>query len=289
VFISVDAIPIFILITLIYRKWWKMNEQITIVGDIEIVTSKKKMEIKRPRFKRKKQNLSSYFSISELPLGSVYPGLKNLAKRVNDPDHVPVPFMKWKQGCEADYLLKVTLIGETGTGKTSFRGAVSGNPFAKCYQRTFGVDFCALYWEYQENNKQSRFHITLWDTDGHYDTNCAHFKVSGKSANCVVLIYSFLKPESLHALKQLYTQIIGLSLGKECPYPPKFVVLANMVDKAKEWNIEKDENWIRNNLNMFIPIVPISCATGYGIAKAAEVIVLAACGLIGQGSDTEID
>jgi len=218
-------------------------------------------------------------------VGTLCPGLKKLAERTNDSQHVPIPFLKWKQGCEADYLLKVTLIGDTGTGKTSFREAVSGNPFSRPYQRTFGVDFCALYWEYQEDGKQTRFHITLWDTDGHYDTSCSHFSVSGKSANCVALMYNITKPESLYVLKQLYTQIASFSLGKEWPYPPRFVVLANMIDKDKDWKLENDENWIRINLNMAMPVVPISCATREGIAKAAEMIVLTACGLVGQGPD----
>jgi len=292
VFLSVDILLTLLLIFLIYRKWWKLNE-ITLVGNVEIHNqpSKKKLEIKRPNFQRKHRrnspnSSSSYFSISELPVGSLCPGLYNLPKRINDPIHIPIPFIKWKQGCEADYLLKVTLIGESGTGKTSFREAVSGDLFSRSYQRTFGVDFCALYWVYQEDNKQTRFHITLWDTDGHRDSHSAHF---GQSANCVALVYNITKPESLFALKQLYAEVKELSLGKEWPYPPNFVVLANMVDKDQDRKMQNDEMWIRKNLNMFIPIVPISCATGYGIAKAAEVIVLTACALLGQANEPEAD
>jgi len=275
VFLSVDGVIILMLLIQLYRKWWQLKEQVTLVGDVEIINqpSRKRLEIKR---KTTLITSQSYFSISDI-IPTHLAILLKIKNSLNEPGHVAVPFTKWKTGTKAQYLIKLTLVGDPQTGKTSFCDALLGNPFSRHYQKTFGIDFCALCWEYPVEDKRVRFHITLWDTDGNYEKNSTSLKISSHNLSAFVLVYRVDIPQSLQSLEGYYQQIMGIAQTKQII--PNIVVLANMIDKQKEWKKDRDEEWIKRHLNENLVLIPVSCKTRVGLDRAAEMMVLSSCGL----------
>uniref|UniRef100_A0A6B2LQZ1 Uncharacterized protein n=1 Tax=Arcella intermedia TaxID=1963864 RepID=A0A6B2LQZ1_9EUKA len=95
------------------------------------------------------------------------------------------------------------------------------------------------------------------------------------------MFYDVTKPQSLHSLKDYYASIINLSMSKEWPHIPRFIIVANKVDKAPtSWMPEEDAHWIGKNLSPFLAILPVSCKTKEGISMTAQIIVLTSCGLM---------
>ena len=61
--------------------------------------------------------------------------------------------------------IKVTLIGDPQTGKTSFAERYANNNFLSYYEPTLGADSVDKY----VNLKGQQVHVTLWDMSGRSD------------------------------------------------------------------------------------------------------------------------
>jgi small GTP-binding protein len=126
-----------------------------------------------------------------------------------------------------DYLFKISLIGDSGTGKTSILLRFTDKVFKTDTQSTIGVDFKIVSLKLQE----SYIKLQIWDT-------CGSERFKGltssfiKSCNIFLLVFDLTKQASFDNLES-WIKIIYENTN------PKFLCLVgNKCDLAREVNNE---------------------------------------------------
>ncbi len=107
-----------------------------------------------------------------------------------------------KKNNDADYTVKIVIVGDSGVGKTNILYRFCDNEFKTTYVSTVGVDFKNKI--IQVDGQKIR--LQIWDTAGQErfkNINQTYFK----GAMGIILAYSITDPQSFNSLETWIKQI----------------------------------------------------------------------------------
>jgi len=137
-----------------------------------------------------------------------------------------------------EYLFKVLVVGEMGTGKTSIIKRFVHNIFSMHYKTTIGVDFAlkVINWD-----PHTVVRLQLWDIAGQ-ERHGNMTRVYYKEAVAAMLVYDVTRPTTFEAVSKWKSDIDAkVRLGNTSDGPPiPVVLLANKCDMAKQ-GLERSE------------------------------------------------
>lgn len=168
----------------------------------------------------------------------------------------------------SDYLLKVLVVGEASTGKTSFIKRYVHQFFSRAYKATIGVDFALKTLQYDEN---TLVRLQLWDIAGQ-ERFGSMTRVYYKDAVGAFIVFDVNVPKTFDAVARWKADLdskVSLSDGSKIPC----LLLANKCDLVKR--SEKDEEALReySKRNGFIGCLYTSPKDNINVEQAARLLV----------------
>lgn len=137
-----------------------------------------------------------------------------------------------KKEDEEEENIKVILVGEPGTGKTSLINVAIGNMFTENSPSTLISTFVQK--KFNKNNKE--YILNIWDTAGQEKFR-AMTKIFIKNSKIVILVYSINSKETYDGLKEYWFNTITEALGNE----PIIAMVGNKSDLFLEEQIKEEE------------------------------------------------
>ena len=128
--------------------------------------------------------------------------------------------------------IKVILVGETGTGKTSLINVSVGAKFQENTQSTLLSTFVQK--TFDKNGK--KYILNIWDTAGQEKYH-AVTKIFIKNAKIIILVYAINNKESFKVLQNYWFKTIKESLGEE----PVFGMVGNKSDLFLNEEVKESE------------------------------------------------
>ncbi|RVD91816.1 rab gtpase [Tubulinosema ratisbonensis] len=135
---------------------------------------------------------------------------------------------------EYDYLFKITLIGDSGVGKTCFLLQYTDSVFADEYVSTIGVDFKIK--TINLDNKKCK--LQLWDTAGQERFN-AITKSYYRGSHGIIVLFDLTNLESFESLDKWLKKIEEYASSKR-----EILILGNKSDMKDKIAVNKEENVI---------------------------------------------
>ena len=145
---------------------------------------------------------------------------------------------------QEDEDIKVILVGEPGTGKTSLINVAIGNKFVENAPSTLISTFVQK--KFTKNNKD---HIlNIWDTAGQEKFR-AMTKIFIKNSKIVILVYAINSKQTFEGLKDYWFQTIKDALGDDII----IAMVGNKSDLFLEEQIKEEEvrEYVSNNCIKF--------------------------------------
>ena len=137
-----------------------------------------------------------------------------------------------KKEDEEEEDIKVILVGEPGTRKTSLINVAIGKMFTDNSPSTLISTFVQK--KFNKNNKE--YILNIWDTAGQEKFR-AMTKIFIKNSKIVILVYSINSKETYDGLKEYWFNIITEALGDE----PIIAMVGNKSDLFLEEQIKEEE------------------------------------------------
>ena len=164
-----------------------------------------------------------------------------------------------------DLSFKIVIIGDSGTGKSSFSNKAIHNSFMDEYNATVGFEFLAL--NFKKSNTVIK--LQIWDTCGQniYRTLIKNFF---RNASLAILVYSIDNKESFQHIEYWLEYF-----KKENTYA-KIALVGNKLDLEESRKVSKDEgeNFAKeNNLNMFFETSAKSGNVQKALIEAVELLI----------------
>lgn len=167
-------------------------------------------------------------------------------------------------------ILKILIIGEAGTGKTSLvRQYVKGD-FSEFYKLTIGVDFASKDIEYSDNLS---INLQLWDIAGQ-DHNDKMLRVYYQEACSALIVFDLQRPFTFDKVAAWKKDIDEKVLtSKNNPIP--CLLIGNKIDLIinGEWYKTKEEIDQYVQENGYVGFFETSARNGTNIEKAILSIV----------------
>ena len=107
-------------------------------------------------------------------------------------------------------IIKIILLGNTGTGKTSLINAYSGKPFCEGTLSTIG----SQYFSKNKEIKGKIYNIQVWDTAGQEKYRSVN-KIYIKGSRIVLFVYNVTDENSFLDLKGFWVDYTEKILGKK--------------------------------------------------------------------------
>ena len=143
--------------------------------------------------------------------------------------------------------IKVILVGESGTGKTSLINVAIGEKFDPSSQSTLLSTFVPK--KYERNGKN--YTLNIWDTAGQEKFR-AMTKIFTKNSKIVIFVYAINNRESFEIMKTYWVKSIKESLGDE----PIIGIVGNKSDLFLEEKVKEEEGKeFANQLNVNFKLV----------------------------------
>ena len=143
--------------------------------------------------------------------------------------------------------IKVILVGESGTGKTSLINVAIGEKFDPSSQSTLLSTFVPK--KYERNGKN--YTLNIWDTAGQEKFR-AMTKIFTKNSKIVIFVYAINNRESFEIMKTYWVNSIKESLGDE----PIIGIVGNKSDLFLEEKVKEEEGKeFANQLNVNFKLV----------------------------------
>ena len=165
--------------------------------------------------------------------------------------------------------MKILVVGDMGTGKTSvFRQYVDGE-FSEFYKTTIGVDFAAKDIEY---NEKTRVSLQLWDIAGQ-ERYGSMTHIYYKEATAAIIVFDLSSSNSLQIALQWKKDIDSkVFTSKETPIP--CLLIGNKYDLLIEGNWFKSQEEITKIVeeNSFIDFLKVSAKSGYNIENIGTIL-----------------
>ncbi|XP_040572822.1 ras-related protein Rab-32-like [Lepeophtheirus salmonis] len=166
-----------------------------------------------------------------------------------------------------EHLFKILVIGDIGTGKTSYIKRYVKNMFSENYKATIGVDFAIKILSLDPN---TIIRLQLWDIAGQ-ERYGNMTRVYYRDSNAAMIVFDVTRQESFDAVLKWKRDLDSKVLirGENIPV----VLLANKCDISKSLikNKEKMDQFCEEN--GFIEWFGISARTGLQINESAEFLV----------------
>jgi small GTP-binding protein len=132
---------------------------------------------------------------------------------------------------QADPVVKIIFVGDTGVGKSSVLTSFTENSFSLEYQATIGVDF--RFRKIIVNGQ--RVKLQIWDTAGH-ERYRSITKGYYRGSHIICLLYDITSRESFTNLKYWMEDI-----NKYGYLPLLFVIMGNKCDKEAHRQVSQEE------------------------------------------------
>ncbi|KAL0484662.1 Ras-related protein Rab [Acrasis kona] len=169
---------------------------------------------------------------------------------------------------QVEYLYKILVVGDIGTGKTSIIKRYVHNIFSNSYKSTIGVDFALKVLTYDNN---TIIRLQLWDIAGQ-ERFGNMTRVYYKEAVGAFVVFDVTRPPTFDAVQKWKTDIEHkVFLPDERPIP--CVLLANKSDMSPAVDIK---NETMNNYcaeNGFVGWFETSAKENKNIEEAARFLV----------------
>ena len=159
-----------------------------------------------------------------------------------------------------DYLLKIIIIGDTNTGKSSLLQRTTFNTFSKSYLTTIGLEFGSKIITYNDIN----FKLHIWDTAGQerfqsLTDSYYHFSIGYLLVFDLFDINTFYNLEKWmkNVKKKCSKHIVGILVGNKSDLDsniPKYLILKF----AKKYNLK---------------YIEVSAKSGYNVSYIFEKII----------------
>ena len=159
---------------------------------------------------------------------------------------------------EYDHLLKILLVGDSGTGKTSILLSFTSDSFAEKDKPTIGVDLKVKMLTYQ----QKKLKLTIWDTAGQErfrTLTSAYYR----GAHAILLVYDVTSRKSFENIKEWLSEVNDYCTSDDVIK----MLVGNKIDKSESRLVQKMEamEFARANNMLF---VETSAKTSVGVQYA---------------------
>ncbi|KAF0773824.1 ras-related protein Rab-38-like isoform X2 [Aphis craccivora] len=168
-----------------------------------------------------------------------------------------------------EYLFKILVIGELGTGKTSIIKRYVHKFFSQHYRATIGVDFALKSLEWDSNTV---VRLQLWDIAGQ-ERFGNMTRVYYKDALGAFVVFDVTRPATFDAVAK-WKQDLDAKVSLEDGTPIPCVLLANKCDETKEGmvnSVAKMDEFCKEN--MFTAWYETSAKENVHIDDAAKTLV----------------
>ena len=167
-------------------------------------------------------------------------------------------------------IMKVLVVGEMGTGKTSLiRHYVQGY-FSEFYKTTIGVDFANKDIEWEDNSTVS---LQLWDIAGQ-ERYGNMTRVYYQEASAALVVFDVTRNTSLEMVQE-WKKDIDQKVFTSDDKPIPCLLLGNKIDLVSDgnWGKNKQEMEEYCQQNNFIGFFETSARNGTNIDEAARFLV----------------
>ena len=144
-----------------------------------------------------------------------------------------------------DYLFKILLIGDSGTGKSAMLNRYVDNNFDYDISSTIGVDFKIKYLLHNNNTIK----LQVWDTAGQerFKTITSNYY---RGVQGIVILFDLSNYESFKNIEGWLKEI-----EKYCNSEHSKIIIGNKSDKARYYNITDEINdFIKKNGYQYIEV-----------------------------------
>jgi len=168
-----------------------------------------------------------------------------------------------------EYLYKVLVVGDIGTGKTSIIKRFVHNIFSVHYKSTIGVDFAlkVIHWD-----NHTTVRLQLWDIAGQ-ERFGNMTRVYYKEAVGAMVVFDVTRSATFDAVQKWKNDIDSKVTLPPDDRPIPVVLLANKVDLQKEWNKTPSQMDKYCEEHGFIGWFETSAKDNLNIEKAAKFLV----------------
>eukprot|EP01088_Endostelium_zonatum_P001685 TRINITY_DN12036_c0_g1_i1.p1 TRINITY_DN12036_c0_g1~~TRINITY_DN12036_c0_g1_i1.p1 ORF type:complete len:216 (-),score=27.11 TRINITY_DN12036_c0_g1_i1:39-686(-) len=169
-----------------------------------------------------------------------------------------------------EFLFKVLVVGETGTGKTCVIKRFVHNVFSPFNSSTIGLDFALKLLRFDD---QTSVQLQLWDIAGQ-ERFSNMTRVYYKEADAAFVAYDVTSSDSFEAAITKWKTDIDCKVTLPSGEPIPVVLLANKCD-LKPKGIDKSASEIKEfcEKNGFIGWFETSAKDNYGIESACKTLV----------------
>ncbi|MCQ2817361.1 MAG: GTP-binding protein [archaeon] len=170
------------------------------------------------------------------------------------------------QKCFKD--LKIVLVGNSGTGKTSFATRWINGTFSETYKATIMSDFSYKIYTY----KGKTYKIQIWDIAGQ-DKNIYTSKIFTKNAHASITLSDVTIPNSLKETLKWKKAVDENTKFMDNEAIPA-VLIQNKIDLIEESKLRNDEE-IKQFAkdNGFVNYFKTSCKDGTGINECMDFLI----------------
>ena len=165
-------------------------------------------------------------------------------------------------------IIKIIIVGNSGTGKTSFCNKWMKDKFIDQYQATIMSDFSYKIYEYKGNY----YKIQFWDIGGQ-DKNIYATKVFSKGAHGCLIVSDITIPETLDKAI-LWKKAIEENTKFIDGNPIPILLIQNKIDLVDKDNLKNDEEISKfTETNKFINYFRTSCKDGININESMDYLL----------------
>ena len=165
--------------------------------------------------------------------------------------------------------LKIIVVGNSGTGKTSFVNKWTKNTFSENYKATIVSEFSSKIQEF----KGKFYKIQLWDLAGQ-DQNTCITKIFSKDSHGCIVLSDITNPKSLEESIKWKNSIDDNTKFLDGDYLPS-VLVRNKTDLLEGETTDDAEVKEFADKNKFINVFKTSAKMGNGIEECMEFLITA--------------
>ncbi|KAJ3425585.1 ras-related protein rab-32 [Anaeramoeba flamelloides] len=179
--------------------------------------------------------------------------------------------MSFEEEGFTEYVYKIIVVGNLGTGKTSLINQYVEGKFTNYYRSTIGVDFAH---KDIQLDKKTRIRVQLWDIGGQERTQ-KMTRVYYKEALGAIIVFDVTRTDTFKSVK-LWKEDIDNQVRTIDDKPIPVILIANKIDLVDQenggWNKTEEEMKQYCNENNFIKCYKTSAKTAFNVQESIEYL-----------------